>query len=56
MRYTATQIKHWDVDCGDERGNWKPARSLNHTLESLSSRIKNAWGVLIGKFDALDWE
>jgi hypothetical protein len=57
MKYTARQIKSWDVFRGSNfSNNYYPSRSLNHTLESLRSRIRNAWGVLIGKYDALDWE
>ena len=57
MKYTARQIKAWDVSRGTNKSNeWYPARSLNHKHESLLSRIKNAWGVLTGKYDALDWQ
>lgn len=36
------------------KGRWVPARPYptGNTLE----RIKHAWGVLTGKYDALDWE
>ncbi len=53
MKYTAQQIKNWDVQRGPD---CKPARSLNHTVESWRSRIRNAWRVLVGRYDALDWE
>jgi hypothetical protein len=59
MKYTATEIKNWDVSAGRTSHGitvWKPARSLNHTCESWISRIKNAYGVLTGRYDALDWE
>jgi hypothetical protein len=57
MKYTARQIKAWDVLRGSNKSDvYYPARSLNHTVEPLMSRIKNAWGVLTGKYDALDWE
>ena len=55
MKYTARQIKNWDVDA-EFNGKYIPARSMNHTCESWKSRIKNAFLVLIGKYDALDWE
>lgn len=35
---------------------WIPARPENYKFDSISSRIKQAWGVLTGKYDALDWE
>ncbi len=56
MKYTASQIKQWDVQRRSFDSGWKPARSINHTCESWISRIRNAYGVLIGKYDALDWE
>lgn len=56
MKYTAQQIKKWNVGVGMPGGRIIPARSLNYTVESWCSRIRNAWGVLIGKYDALDWE
>lgn len=55
MKYTARQIKNWDVDT-ERNGKCVPARPLNHKYESWKSRIKNAFLVLIGKYDALDWE
>ena len=37
----------------DKNGDWVPARPLG--LFSLRRRIKLAWGVLTGKYDALKW-
>lgn len=56
MKYTATQIKNWDVSSSTGDGIWRPERGLNHTMESWISRITNAWKVLLGRYDALDWE
>ena len=56
MKYTATQIKQWDVQSCKYGSRWVPERGLNHKFESWKSRIANAWGVLVGKYDALDWE
>ena len=53
MKYTARQIKAWDVQVSP---HWHPARPLNYQHESWISRIKHAIGVLFGKYDALDWE
>jgi hypothetical protein len=53
MKYTAKEIKNWDADVGP---NWIPARPINYQYESWLSRIKNAWLVLTGRCDALDWE
>ena len=32
-----------------------PARPENYKFDSIILRIKLAYGVLIGKYDALDW-
>jgi hypothetical protein len=59
MKHTATEIKKWDVSCGVTKHGitiWKPARALNYTCDSMIDRIKWAFGVLTGKYDALDWE
>lgn len=59
MIYTATQIKEWEIaSCKTPPvGAWKPARPLSlYSLSTLVKRIKAAWFVLIGKYDALNWE
>ena len=54
MLYTAKAIRKWNVDHEiTPGGTWAPARPL--TYWSLR-RIRIAWGVLIGRYDALDWE
>lgn len=56
-KYTATQIRKWDCDTGLPDGRYIPARPLDWGgIYGLRQRIKHAWGVLIGKYDALDWE
>lgn len=35
---------------------WIPARGENYKFDSLLTRLKGAFGVLTGKYDALDWE
>lgn len=55
MKYTAIQIKNHDVDCCINN-KWIPCRPINFTLDSISDRITHAWGVLVGKYDALDWQ
>lgn len=54
MKYTAREIEDWTEDVETPNG-WVPARPLNHQLEGWRQRIKDAWGVLTGKYDALDW-
>lgn len=55
-KYTAKQIKDWDVSCEDSFGKWKPCRALNFKYDTYLHRLKYAFGVLVGKYDALDWE
>lgn len=54
-KYTATQIKRWDVEC-EVDNKWVPCRCINHKFDSVVDRIMWAWGVLVGKYDALDWD
>ena len=57
MRYTAQQIKKLSVTSSTVDGQYIPCRSEGaNTVQSAWRRVKNAWGVLIGKYDALDWE
>lgn len=35
---------------------WIPARPINYICDTWADRFKHAWGVLIGKYDTLDWE
>ena len=56
MKYTPSQIKKWDTTSNTISKGWLPSRSENHKFESLVSRIKNAWNVLVGKYDVLEWE
>lgn len=55
MKYKASTIKKWGSDALIN-GRWIPARPINHKYESCIRRVKHAWGVLIGRYDALDWE
>ncbi len=51
MRYTAQQLKNWDLTRHKDN---KPARAENCT--TLWQRIKNGWMVVIGCYDVVDWE
>jgi hypothetical protein len=42
------------VSVGFEDGKWFAARP--QSLGSLLTRFRLAWGVFIGKYDALKWE
>ena len=55
-RYTARRIKDWEIFRRTEKG-LIPARPDSYTgLYGFLHRAKYAFGVLIGKYDALDWE
>lgn len=53
-KYTAAQIKNWDVDMETPSGGWIPARPINPT--GIITRCCYALGVLTGRYDVLDWE
>jgi len=36
-------------------GKWVPARPINHTCRTFIERLREAWGVFTGKFDAVKW-
>jgi len=54
MIYKADTIRKWDIDVNYGDGRWIPGRPLGRG--SIFQRLKVAWKVLIGKYDALDWE
>ncbi len=56
MIFTPIQIKKHDVTSSKDGITWKPCRPINYTAESWRFRLKNAWRVLIGRYDVLDWE
>lgn len=53
MIYTAQSIQQHETHRGPD---WKPARPVNHTCDTWAERLRHAWGVLTGTYDALDWE
>jgi len=56
-KYTARAIKNWNAfRIPPGTLDLPPARPENHKLEGWRVRIVLAWGVLTGKYDALDWE
>jgi hypothetical protein len=61
--YTAKQIQNHDTNQLDEvslvvnaRREWIPARPINYQFDGKWLRLKLAWGVLTGKYDALNWD
>jgi hypothetical protein len=55
MKFTFEQIRNWSVAESRDGKTWKAARPMLRGYP-ISWRIRNAWGVLIGKYDALDWD
>ena len=45
---------YWSAQCRLPDGRWVMARPIGYF--SLRSRLKLAWGVFTGKYDALQWE
>lgn len=54
MKFKVKEIQNWSVGQSSDGKTWSPARPMNRG-EPLVWRIKNALGVLTGKYDALDW-
>lgn len=54
--YKADVIRNWDCEKELSSGKWVPARPYGHNAFSWLWRWKVTWGVLTGKYDALDWE
>ena len=56
MLWTAKQLKDWDTTTPSMKHNaWIPARCQTRK-PGLISRIKTAWHVFTGKYDAVNWE
>ena len=63
MIYDAQAIKEHDaqrsvrVTQGElQYEYWTPARPENYRFDPLTHRLRWAWGVLIGRYDALRWD
>lgn len=55
--WSAIEIKEHPVQVRTSNGSLIPARPLPHYgIWRLWRTFKTAWGVLTGKYDALDWE
>lgn len=53
MIFTVQEIKGWSNYMKLESGQWVPCRPTN---VCLIARVRSAWNVLTGRYDALDWE
>ena len=54
--YTPEHIKNWNTDTDRDHGRWVPARPVGHNLYKFRHRVKAAFCVFIGRYDALNWE
>ena len=34
---------------------WRVARPINYMCDTWLQRLRQAWGVLFGRYDAIDW-
>lgn len=50
--FTVKELKEWDVSTELEPGKYVPCRPLGGPF---IWRLKAAWQVLTGRYDALDW-
>jgi hypothetical protein len=53
--YSAEAIKSWPNSMEMPSGKWVPCRPLGHNLYSFRYRIRIAWYVFTGRYDALIW-
>jgi len=53
--YHADEIKNWSHQREISPGNWVPARPLGLQGWFPTIRLRAAWKVLIGEYDALKW-
>lgn len=57
-RYTIDTLCEWSTHKEVRRENmtvWIKCRPDNWKYESFTSKLKQAWGVLTGKYDVIDW-
>lgn len=56
--YSAIEIKQWTTSEEHKPGKWSPARPCPYgfSFYLLWRSIKIAFKVLIGKYDALNWD
>lgn len=54
--YTPEVLKAWEVSAGLADGRWVAARPYGHNMCSFWLRLRTAWRVFTGRYDALRWE
>jgi hypothetical protein len=55
--YSPIEIKQWSVDEEYAPGKWAPARPCPYEFSfgQLLRSFRIAWHVLVGRYDALNW-
>jgi len=56
MVFTASEIATWHIAEEFEPGKWRPARSCPIYGWRFMERLRVAWRVFTGQYDALNWE
>lgn len=54
--YTAKFIQEWGVRESVNGGPWIPSRPIPFQGWAFRRRLRAAWRVFIGRYDALDWQ
>lgn len=56
--YSPHEIRQWSTDAEVRPGVWRPARPCGFTHWRCCWRmhLRIVWGVLVGKYDALNWD
>jgi len=56
LAYSATQIVNWHISEEYELGKWRPARCCGFSgWKYTRMRLRLAWAVFTGRYDALYW-
>lgn len=55
MKYTAQELCEWENHFDAGTSGWLPARPDSWKVEGLLNRIRNAWKVITGDYDVVDW-
>jgi hypothetical protein len=53
--FTAAEIANWHIAEEYEPGKWRPARCCPFYGLRIKERLKAAWKVFTGEWDALTW-
>lgn len=54
--FSAYELKTWPNDEEYAPGKWRPSRCCPFSSFQLIRRFRIAWRVLIGRYDAVNWE